>query len=104
MSENIKSVSSGFVATHVIQSGTRRWYVRAEQAEAGVQFLYTNREWDACEPADWTYDEVDGLKFCGSLNDAILDGATIETFAQCEHTASDGWNDDGMPGPGASFL
>jgi hypothetical protein len=86
-----------FIATHVIQTGTRRWYVHAEEGERGKLsgVLYTEHEWTNCDNADWTYDPEDGLAFQGSYSHPIVDGASIEKFADCRWTRNDGWRDDG---------
>lgn len=90
---------SSFVATHVIQTGTRRTYVHAEPgSDPGSLILYTEDEWAACESADWEYDAEEGLQFQGSTSQPICHGASLETFEACRWTRNDGWNDYGTRG------
>lgn len=95
---------SDFVATHVIQTGTRRHYVRACALNGGPDtldnprgvVLYTPEEWDAAANADWTYDPKEGLRFQSSTAHPMLQcEVTIQPFADCCWTRVDGWNDDG---------
>lgn len=86
-----------FQATHVIQTATRRWYVRNVD---GV--LYTRAEWDSADNADWTLDE-DGEPLFQGERRYMGHFPTVETFEDCHWTRTDGWNDDGTPGPDAQF-
>jgi hypothetical protein len=86
-----------FVATHVIQTGTRRWYVHAEKASDPRDglVLYTWDEWQAGVAADWAYDEVNGLSFQDDAYHPMCDGAEFMKFETSVFRDSDGWNEDG---------
>lgn len=96
-------MSEAFIATHVIQTGTRREYVRAYALGGGPAdltnprgvVLYTEDEWRADAHADWTFDPEHGLRFQGSASAPVCDGASIESFEACRWTRVDGWADDG---------
>ena len=90
----------GFQATHVLQTKTRRYYVRAEDGGDKVN-LFTGPEWDTQRDASWSMCE--GIISHNGSSKGIAKGATIQNFGDCEETIADGW-EDGCPGRDARFV
>jgi hypothetical protein len=91
-----------FIATHVIHTATRRHYVHVDDAERSADglpmlVLYTEAEWNASEPACWTFDVDRGVCQHGEP----FPGAIVQAFGECRWTRLDGWADDGTRDPAA---